>query len=111
MGKDEQNIKSIKIIYNINNNGLFTIEYWLEDIDFDIWLEIFNCHKENLYEYFLYNKQNEVIEKPMNSEKNIYYRLESNDENLHSWIDYIPFIENSLDNSLTESVNKNTKKL
>lgn len=111
MGKDEQSIRSIKIIYNINNNGLFTIEYYLENTDFDIWLEIFNSHKENLYEYFLYNKQNEIIETPVNNEKNIYYRLESNDENLHSWIDYIPFIENSLNDSLNESLNKNTKKL
>jgi len=109
MGKDEQSLLSITIVYNINKEGLFTIEYWFAEIDFDIWLKILKTHKQDLYEYFLYDINNQLLEKPKKSKYN-YYRLESNDENLHVWIDYIPFLEKDNWNNMNESLMKNTNK-
>jgi len=109
MGKDEQSLLSITIVYNINQEGLLTIEYWFDEIDFDIWLKILKTHKQDLYEYFLYDINNQLLKKPKKSKYN-YYRLESNDENLHVWIDYIPFLEKDNWNNMNESLMKNTNK-
>ncbi len=107
-GKDEQSLLSVKFVYNINKKGLFTIEYWFDGVDFELWLELLKSHKEDLYEYYLYDVNNQLIKEPKKGKYN-YYRLESNDENLHIWIDFIPFLEEGEGIfSMNESLIKNT---
>lgn len=107
MGKDEQVLKSINIVYSINKNGFFTIEYWFDGTDYELWLDLYESHKSNLYEYFLYDIDNNIIKDCILNEEYNYYRLESNDERLHDWIEYIPFIE---EEGFADSVRKNTNK-
>ena len=104
-GKDIQTLKSIKINYAVNSDGLYCIEYFLNESDYELWLSVFEFHKFNLNEYSLYDCSNSLILTP---QKNIYYRLESNDIRLHECIDRIPFLEKDGWNNLEYSLLVNT---
>lgn len=106
--KNLQILLSIEIFYDIKTNDEFVIEYNFHKEDFDVWLQIYNEHINNVNNYKLYDINGLLLTKPENKYELFYFKVISKDSNLYRNIRLIPFIEDNKFINMNESVYNNS---
>lgn len=108
--KNLQRLNTIELWFYIETNNTFNIEYSFHKIDFKIWLEILEIHKEDIINSTLLNIDNEVvdIENIKNTEEYYIFKLTSKEFNLYRNISLILYLENGKWNNRDEMLRKNT---
>jgi hypothetical protein len=104
--KNLQTINSIEIFYSVTKNK-YIVEYSFHKIDFEIWLEIYKSHIEDVEEHTLYDN-NVIIKSPLDIHKYYFYTIISSDVNLYNNIYSIPFIYDEKYVNINLSTSKNT---
>lgn len=104
--KNLQKLNTIEIYYYISTDDLFVIEYNFHKIDFKMWEEVIEIHKEENDDAILYYK-NKVVKKIENEETYYTCSLKSQSFNLHRNINLILYLEKGVWDNEREMIRKN----
>lgn len=106
--KNKQKINTIEIFFGVTTRDTFRIEYSFHKIDFILWEQILEIHKDAVLDPILYDNEGIVTE--VKNELNYYfYRLESKDFNLYRNINFIFFLDDEKGwNNMNDMLKQNT---
>ena len=108
--KNFQRINTIEIYYYVSTDEYFVIEYNFNRIDFEIWKEIIEIHRDQNSDAILYKDNTIINEKEVSNNDNYYnFKLISKNFNLYRNINLIFYLEDEEGkNNMTEMIKINT---
>ncbi len=109
--KNLQKINTIELFFYVNTEDEFVIDYNFHSLDFDLWVQILEVHKEENSDARLFNSENEeIVSDPINSGNTYFaFSLRSKNFNLYRNINLVFFLEHESGwNNMSEMLRQNT---
>lgn len=111
--KNIQKINTIEIHFYVTTDDYFAITYNFHSIDFEMWKEIVEIHREHIEESFLLAEFDEEvvdINELKNNDTYYSFTLKSKEFNLYRNINIIFFLKGKNWDTMDESIRRNTWK-